>query len=58
MLYGKRYFRKPLNTKAICAVGFRNSMTCVALPATQRILDGSSILLDGAQGVVQVLPPV
>jgi len=25
--------------------------------ATQRIPDGSSILLDGAQGVVQVLPP-
>jgi pyruvate,water dikinase len=26
--------------------------------ATQRIPDGSSILLDGAQGVVQVLPPI
>jgi pyruvate,water dikinase len=26
--------------------------------ATQRIPDGSSVMLDGAQGVVQVLPPV
>jgi len=32
MLDGKYFLRKPLNIKAVFARGFRNSITCVALP--------------------------